>query len=145
MKLLSINQTDGKLIESFDEISDEELDAALTRAQQTFRAYRRTSLVERARWLQEAAQILDGESGKLGATDDPGNGQDVQGGNRGSAEVRARLPLLRGARRPASSPTKRSRPTPIEATSATCRWGPSWPSCRGTFRSGRSCASPLRP
>jgi succinate-semialdehyde dehydrogenase/glutarate-semialdehyde dehydrogenase len=64
MKLLSIDPTNGELIESFDEISDAELDAALARAQQTFRSYRGTPLADRARWLQKAAQILESESEK---------------------------------------------------------------------------------
>ena len=51
MKLLSIDPTNGELIESFDEISDADLEAALARAQQTFRTYRSTSFAERARWL----------------------------------------------------------------------------------------------
>ncbi len=62
MKLLSINPTNGELIESFDEISDADLEAALARAQHTFRTYRSASLPERARWLLEAARILEGES-----------------------------------------------------------------------------------
>jgi succinate-semialdehyde dehydrogenase/glutarate-semialdehyde dehydrogenase len=48
MKLHSVNPTTGKPIESFDEISDPELEAALARAQQAFRAYRSTSFAERA-------------------------------------------------------------------------------------------------
>ena len=62
MKLLSIDPTNGETIESFDEISDADLEAALARAQHTFRAYRRASFAERARWLLEAARILEGES-----------------------------------------------------------------------------------
>src|SRR6266850_643958 len=62
MKLKSIDPTTGELIESFDEISDADLEAALERAQQTFRTYRRTSFAERAGWLRNAAQILEAES-----------------------------------------------------------------------------------
>src|SRR5438445_206925 len=64
MKLQSIDPATGELIESFDEISDEELEAALARAQQTFLTYRRTSFAERAGWLRKAAQILEAESDK---------------------------------------------------------------------------------
>ena len=64
MKLQSIDPTTGELIESFDEISDAELEAALARAQQTFRTYRSTSFAERAGWLHKAAQILEGEKDK---------------------------------------------------------------------------------
>jgi len=62
MKLQSIDPTTGELIESLDEISDADLEAALERAQQTFRTYRRTSFTERAGWLRNAAQILEAES-----------------------------------------------------------------------------------
>jgi succinate-semialdehyde dehydrogenase / glutarate-semialdehyde dehydrogenase len=64
MGLQSINPSTGELIESFDEISDADLETALQRAQRTFCTYRRTSFAERATWLQKAAQILDGESDK---------------------------------------------------------------------------------
>src|SRR5438093_6500993 len=64
MKLSSINPTTGELIESFDEISDADLETALQRAQQTFRSYGNTSFAERAGWLRQAAQILDSESDK---------------------------------------------------------------------------------
>ena len=37
MKLQSINPATGELIERFDEISDGDLEAALARAEQTFR------------------------------------------------------------------------------------------------------------
>ena len=64
MKLQSIDPATGRLIETFDEISDADLEAALERAQQTWRHYRRTSFAERAGWLQKAAQILQGEKDK---------------------------------------------------------------------------------
>jgi len=64
MKLQSIDPTTGELIESFDEISDSELETALARAQQTFRAYRTTSFAARAGWLYQAAQILESEKDK---------------------------------------------------------------------------------
>ena len=54
MKLQSIDPTTGELIESFDEISDAELEAALARAQQAFRAYRTTSFAARAGWTVPA-------------------------------------------------------------------------------------------
>jgi succinate-semialdehyde dehydrogenase/glutarate-semialdehyde dehydrogenase len=61
MTLQSINPATGELIESFEEISDANLEAALARAQQTFRSYRSTSFAERAGWLHKAAQILADE------------------------------------------------------------------------------------
>ncbi|MGH8520521.1 MAG: aldehyde dehydrogenase family protein [Gammaproteobacteria bacterium] len=61
MKLQSINPTTGELIESFDEVSDADLEAALECAEQTFRTYRSTSFDERAGWLNKAAHILEDE------------------------------------------------------------------------------------
>src|SRR4029077_514158 len=61
MKLESINPATGELIESFEEISDADLEAALQRAQRTFSAYRGSSFAERAGWLNKAAQILENE------------------------------------------------------------------------------------
>jgi succinate-semialdehyde dehydrogenase/glutarate-semialdehyde dehydrogenase len=64
MTLQSINPATGKLIESFEEISDAGLQAALARAEQAFRTYRKTSFTERAAWLRKAAQILEDEREK---------------------------------------------------------------------------------
>jgi succinate-semialdehyde dehydrogenase/glutarate-semialdehyde dehydrogenase len=64
MKLESINPATGELIESFEEISDADLEVALQRAQQTFSRYRGTSFAERSGWLLGAAQILENERDK---------------------------------------------------------------------------------
>jgi len=61
MKLQSISPTTGEFIESFEEISDAGLEAALERAEQAFRTYRSTSFDERAGWLNQAAHILADE------------------------------------------------------------------------------------
>src|SRR5688572_9834446 len=65
MKLQSIDPASGELIGSFEEISDSDLEAALARAERTWRDYRTTSFVERAGWLGEAARILESEKDKL--------------------------------------------------------------------------------
>ena len=64
MKLQSIDPSTGELIESFDEISDADLEAALARAQNTFHTGRSASFADRGRWLLGAAGILEAESGK---------------------------------------------------------------------------------
>jgi succinate-semialdehyde dehydrogenase/glutarate-semialdehyde dehydrogenase len=64
MKLQSIDPATGQLIETFDEISDSNLEAALARAEQTWRHYRTTSFTDRADWLRIAAQILESEKDK---------------------------------------------------------------------------------
>ena len=62
MRLQSVNPATGKVIETFDEMRDTDLEAALDRAQRAFGTYRRTSPAERAGRLRAAAQILDGQS-----------------------------------------------------------------------------------
>jgi succinate-semialdehyde dehydrogenase/glutarate-semialdehyde dehydrogenase len=64
MTLQSINPATGELIESYDEISDAELEAALERARQTWRQYRGSSFAERAGRLHKAAQILEADKDK---------------------------------------------------------------------------------
>src|SRR5213594_2346942 len=96
MKLQSIDPTNGELIESFDEISDADLAAALSRAQQTFRTYRRTSFAERARWLLEAAQILEEESLGRKDADGPADGPRLHAG---TASARWHRRLGRGGLR----------------------------------------------
>jgi succinate-semialdehyde dehydrogenase/glutarate-semialdehyde dehydrogenase len=64
MKLQSINPATGELIDSFDEINDADLEAALERAQQTFRTYRSTSFAGRAGWLHKAARRARATNGR---------------------------------------------------------------------------------
>jgi len=98
MKLESIDPATGELIESFDEIGDSDLEAALARAQQAFHAYRKTSFADRAGWLRKAAQILESEKDKW-----------------------ARLMTREMGK--TYKPTRRSRPTRTEPMFATCRSG----------------------
>jgi succinate-semialdehyde dehydrogenase/glutarate-semialdehyde dehydrogenase len=64
MSLQSINPASGEVIETFDETTDAQLEAALERAEQAFRSYRSTSFAERAAWLRQAAEILEREKDK---------------------------------------------------------------------------------
>jgi succinate-semialdehyde dehydrogenase/glutarate-semialdehyde dehydrogenase len=64
MSLQSINPASGEVIETFDETTDAQLEVALERAAQTFRSYRSTSFAERARWMRQAAEILEREKDK---------------------------------------------------------------------------------
>ena len=59
---MAITTTDprtGEVVETFDELTDEQLEEKLARAAQTFENYRLTSHRERAEWLRAAADILD--------------------------------------------------------------------------------------
>jgi succinate-semialdehyde dehydrogenase / glutarate-semialdehyde dehydrogenase len=68
MSISSRNPATGELLAEFDAISGEELAARLDRADAAFRAFRRTSLEERARWLHAAADILEREKQSLART-----------------------------------------------------------------------------
>jgi succinate-semialdehyde dehydrogenase/glutarate-semialdehyde dehydrogenase len=64
MKLQSINPATGQPIRGYEEMGDAAIEAALARAHECFRAYRRTPFGDRARWLGEAARLLEGEKDK---------------------------------------------------------------------------------
>jgi succinate-semialdehyde dehydrogenase / glutarate-semialdehyde dehydrogenase len=57
----SVNPASGQVLETYQELSEAQLDERLERAAETFRTYRQTSLDQRAAWLRQAADILDGE------------------------------------------------------------------------------------
>ena len=61
MAIATINPATGETLKEFAPLPDEELDARLQRAAETFRTYRRTSFAERAGWLLRAAGILEDE------------------------------------------------------------------------------------
>ena len=61
MAIATINPATGETVQSFDEFTDEQIDHALTRAASTFVAYRRTTFEQRAGWMRQAADILDGD------------------------------------------------------------------------------------
>jgi succinate-semialdehyde dehydrogenase/glutarate-semialdehyde dehydrogenase len=66
MPIASIDPATGDSLRSYDALTDDELEAKLRRADEAFRAYRRTSLADRARWLTRAAEILEAEKRELG-------------------------------------------------------------------------------
>lgn len=56
--LLSIDPTNGETIAAYDEIGDEQIEAALHTAAAAFAEYRRTPFSARATWLKNAAAVL---------------------------------------------------------------------------------------
>ena len=58
MAYQSINPFDGQLLETFDELTDVELEAALHAADQCFHAWRHTSFAERTAVVARAAALL---------------------------------------------------------------------------------------
>ena len=61
MPIATINPATSETLKTFDALTSDELDARIAHAARTFRAYRRTSLADRAAWLLRAADILEAE------------------------------------------------------------------------------------
>jgi succinate-semialdehyde dehydrogenase/glutarate-semialdehyde dehydrogenase len=64
--IASINPSTGETLRTFDPLTDADLEAALARAANTFRVWRRTPIAERTQALARAAAILDAEQDALG-------------------------------------------------------------------------------
>ncbi|GIG92837.1 NADP-dependent succinic semialdehyde dehydrogenase [Plantactinospora endophytica] len=61
MSIATIDPTTGQVRKTFDEMTDEQLEAALARAAAGFDALRTTSFAERARWMNTVADLLEVE------------------------------------------------------------------------------------
>jgi succinate-semialdehyde dehydrogenase / glutarate-semialdehyde dehydrogenase len=78
--IASVNPSTGRIDRQFDELTDAELEQKLERAVVAFRAFRRSSLDDRAAALRRAAAILDTEKDALGRTMALEMGKIVQAG-----------------------------------------------------------------
>ena len=61
MAIASINPATGELLRAFESLSDAQVDQKLQRAEEAFSRHRKTTFAERARMMNRAAEILDGE------------------------------------------------------------------------------------
>jgi succinate-semialdehyde dehydrogenase/glutarate-semialdehyde dehydrogenase len=66
MSIATVNPATGETIETFQSLTDAEIEARLALAQETFLQYRRTSFGERSQGLLEAANILEQEKERFG-------------------------------------------------------------------------------
>ena len=66
MAISTTNPATGEEVESFEELTDEQVEEKVQRAADTFRKYRKTSFEERSRMLIRAAEILEEEAEELG-------------------------------------------------------------------------------
>ena len=66
MAIATINPATGETIQSFEALSEREIEEKLQRAADTFREYRCTSFDERSRMMMRAAEILETEKDELG-------------------------------------------------------------------------------
>ncbi len=62
MAIATVNPATGETERTFEALSGAEIEARLQLADQAFRGYRDTSFKDRARWLEAAADLLDGEA-----------------------------------------------------------------------------------
>src|ERR1035441_7086387 len=64
--IASINPATGATLRTFEPLTENQIEDRLQRAAAAYQSYRRTSFVERARWLNAAAEILESEKDRLG-------------------------------------------------------------------------------
>ena len=62
MAMATTNPATGETVKVFEELSDEELERCLQRAETAFKQQRLTSFDQRAAWMLRAAALLDGDS-----------------------------------------------------------------------------------
>ncbi|MFB9236843.1 NADP-dependent succinic semialdehyde dehydrogenase [Plantactinospora siamensis] len=60
MTMASVNPATGQTVQTFDEATDEQVDAAIGRAHDAYRALRGTTFAQRAGWMNAAADLLEG-------------------------------------------------------------------------------------
>ena len=65
MPISSINPATAELLQTFDALTEQETEAKLSRAAETFRSYGRTSVAERAPLMARAAEIVESEKKTL--------------------------------------------------------------------------------
>src|SRR5688572_22635519 len=61
MTIATTDPATGEVLETFEPLTADALDAKLATAARAFAAHRRTSFAQRAEWLVAAAEILDAE------------------------------------------------------------------------------------
>ena len=68
MAIAVTDPSTGEVLQTFDALSDAQVEEALGRASMAYQGYRRTSPAQRARWLSIAADLLDAGKEDLAAT-----------------------------------------------------------------------------
>src|ERR1700752_3074381 len=120
----TINPATGETVKTFTPAPDSEVEAAIARAHERFLDYRHsTTFAQRAEWANATADLLEKEADETAAMMTLEMGKTLA-----SAKAEA-LKCAKGFRYYAENAE---------------RLLVSWPSWRGTFRSGRPCASPRR-
>ncbi len=66
MAIATINPATGEVIKTFTALTDAQVDGKIALAAKSFETYRHTTLADRARWMNKAADILDTAKEELG-------------------------------------------------------------------------------
>jgi succinate-semialdehyde dehydrogenase/glutarate-semialdehyde dehydrogenase len=66
MPIASINPATGAVLQTFDPISEDQIDQKVATTEETFRTFRKTSFSDRSKWMLKAAEILESEKVELG-------------------------------------------------------------------------------
>jgi len=67
MAIATVNPATGETVQTYAEMSEEEVDHCLAAAAQAHASYRLTSFADRARWMRKAADILDERQSSVAA------------------------------------------------------------------------------
>ncbi len=66
MAIATINPATGELVKKFDALTDAQVDDKITKAAAAFRSFRKSPFADRARWMIQAAEILESEKEAIG-------------------------------------------------------------------------------
>jgi len=66
MGIATTNPATGEVLQTFESLSDRDIDTKIAHAQQTFLSYRAVPRVQKAVWLNRAAEILETERDRFG-------------------------------------------------------------------------------
>ena len=64
--IASVNPATGQILRTFPALADDGIEERVARSEAAYKKYRKTSFVERRRWLSTAAEILESERDSLG-------------------------------------------------------------------------------
>ena len=67
MAIATINPTTGETVQTFTPATDDQIEAALAKADERFRSYRKTSFADRADWMRATADLLEAEADDVAA------------------------------------------------------------------------------
>jgi len=94
MAIATVNPSTGQLIKLFESLNGAEIEAKLQRAADTFRSYRKTPFADRARWMLNAAAILEQEKDAYAKVMTTEMGKTFRSARGRSGQVRVGLPVL---------------------------------------------------